>query len=142
MSTAVLEKPLTPKEQANADLRARADAFEMPKPTKGSAVLWYPHGQKSESPETGFILKIGHRNLVVMLGSGVAKETVRHIDDPKLLMGVSQRENGAWDFTDEAKLLRELNNITAAQSAKIAALQEQVSALEDLVGGGKKKKAE
>lgn len=122
---------LSPKEQAEADLRARIDAYVMPKPPKGSAVLWYPHGLKTEAPEVGFANKIGHRNLVVALIGGVFKETVRHIDDPKLTLNAAQRENGAWDFTDETKE-------RIALRSEIGTLRDKVAELEDLIVGKKK----
>jgi len=142
--TATAEMPVSPvtnvskltvKEQAEADLRTRAEAYVMPKPQKGSAVLWYPHASKTDSPEVGFVWKAGHRNIVVQLIAGTVKETVRHIDDPKLQMGTSQRENGAWDFTDKDKA-------DIKRDEKLAALEAKFTELEDLVSGGKKKKPE
>jgi hypothetical protein len=53
-------------------------------------------------------------------------DAVRHVDDPKLTLNADQRENGAWDFTDEDKQgLQQRNELTV----RVEILEAQVRSL-------------
>lgn len=76
--------------------------FVMPEVKQGMPVRWYPHGEiDGRTPEIGFVVKVGGRSIVLRTASGMQRDTVRHIDDPKLKLSVQQRENGAWDYTED-----------------------------------------
>jgi hypothetical protein len=79
--------------------------FVMPRPKRGSAVIWYPHGLPSDTSEIGFVVKVYATSIVLQLASGYTKEGVRFIEDPRLKDNVHQRENGAWDFSEETRKL-------------------------------------
>jgi len=84
--------------------------FQMPGVKIGQSVRWYRFGQRSSKSddskdrvEIAFVQSVGksNRNVVVRLATGAIKEQVRHIADPKLTKNKHQRENGAWDYTEE-----------------------------------------
>jgi len=85
-------------------------SFEMPNVKVGQAVRYYLFGQRANPPDDSsdrvqiaFVQKVGksRRNVVVRLATGDVKEQVRHIEDPKLKKNVHQRQNGAWDHTED-----------------------------------------
>lgn len=98
--------------------------FLMPRPQRGSSLIFYVHGSKGDSPEIGFVTKIGAKAIVLQLASGLVMEGVRHVDDPRLQDGISQRENGAWDFTEDARTLIDLKKRVCDLEAKLSALTD------------------
>jgi hypothetical protein len=118
MTAALLEDEV--RQQQNELVKA----FTMPKACRGQAVTWYPSGAKSSAAETAFVLEVGKRNVVLQRASGLAIASVRHIDDPKLQLSAEQRESGAWDFTDEAKQMLELQKIVKETAEKVRLLEE------------------
>jgi hypothetical protein len=102
------ETKLVTEEQLRMKAQEQIDSFKMPVPPRGQSILWYPSGLKSSKAEIGFVLRVGARNIVINLASGLARESVRHVDDPKLQTSVEQREGGAWDFTDDWKEIQAL----------------------------------
>jgi hypothetical protein len=117
----------TPVEQdIRQKLQEQIDAFTMPKPHIGQTVVWYPSAERSGRSEVAFVVKASHRNVVLRMASGLPRETVCHVDDPKLKTSADIRESGAWDFTDEGKTI-------AALKADVAALQAKVKTLEELM---------
>lgn len=112
--------------------REAAMKFVMPKPARGQAIVWYPHGVKDCNSEVAFVLQVGTRNIILSRASGVCEESVRHIDDPKLQFSAEQRESGAWDFTDHDKT-------QISHSQQIADLLARVTELETLFNEPKKK---
>jgi hypothetical protein len=117
----------TPVEQdIRQKLQEQIDAFTMPKPHIGQTVVWYPSAERSGRSEVAFVVKASHRNVVLRMASGLPRETVCHVDDPKLKTSADIRESGAWDFTDEGKTI-------AAIKADVAALQAKVKTLEELM---------
>lgn len=106
---AVSEKPEV-KQPAITDAGDPIEQYQMPKPTIGSAVVFYKYGTKVQSrdPEIGFVLKAHARAIVIRTANGDFKGEVRHLADPKLQLSEEQRENGAWDFTEEYYLIRQL----------------------------------
>lgn len=117
--TAVIDKKAPPVEAAPDPI----DTFSMPRPAIGQTVLWYPHGTPSEKPEVAIVKKLGHRNVVIGLAIGLNREAVRHVDDPKLSLSMSQRENGAWDFTDRDKQYTAILSRMEKLEAKCADLE-------------------
>lgn len=129
--TALIDKPAPVAEAPPAPI----DSFVMPKPVIGQTVLWYPNADKNGDPEVTIVRKRGHRTIVVGTALGVNREAVRHVDDPKLRQSLSQRESGAWDFTERDKQYGDIVN-------RISTLEAKYAELEDLIAGGKKKKPE
>lgn len=114
---------------AELDL-AKIEQFKMPRPTLGSAVLWYPHATLTERPTVGFVMEVGARNLTVQV-QGVVYESVRHIRDPKLQLNEHQRENGAWEFPEKSD---------DGLERRVAALEVKVNMLTDLLEADTPKK--
>ena len=85
-----------------------AKPYAMPRPLRGSSVLYYVHGTRGSDAEVGFIQRIGASAVVIQLGSGVVVDGVRHVDDPRLAQGSHHRENGAWDYTEDTKVIADL----------------------------------
>ncbi len=134
--TATLEAPVVEtisSEQADKDKRNKEIAeFVMPRPNLGQAVTWFPSGTRTNG-EMAYVLTIGRRNLVVQRASGIAMDSVRHVDDPKLSLSVEQRASGAWDFTERDKQLDKLQ-------ATVELLQARVVTLEEFINEPAKKK--
>jgi hypothetical protein len=126
--TATLEnvRPTPVEQDIRQKLQEQIDAFTMPKPHIGQTVVWYPSAERSGRSEVAFVVKASHRNVVLRMASGLPRETVCHVDDPKLKTSADIRESGAWDFTDEGKTI-------AALKADVAALQAKVKTLEELM---------
>ena len=77
------------------------DSFKMPTVELGVPVKWYKNGEIDGNPPLlAFVERATNRALVLRLSDGSKRETVRHIDDPKLRLGITQRDSGAWDYSD------------------------------------------
>lgn len=113
--------------------------YTMPRPCRGQAVTWYAHGTANGPGETGFVMEIGKRNIVLHRASGVCMDGVRHIDDPKLKLSAEQRESGAWDFTDESKRLLASEGRLASLEGELTALRERIATMEALFNEPSKK---
>jgi hypothetical protein len=126
--TATLEnvRPTPVEQDIRQKLQEQIDAFTMPKPHIGQTVVWYPSAERSGRSEVAFVVKASQRNVVLRMASGLPRETVCHVDDPKLKTSADIRESGAWDFTDEGKTI-------AALKANVEALQAKVKTLEELM---------
>jgi hypothetical protein len=126
--TATLEnvRPTPVEQDIRQKLQEQIDAFTMPKPHIGQTVVWYPSAERSGRSEVAFVVKASQRNVVLRMASGLPRETVCHVDDPKLKTSADIRESGAWDFTDERKTI-------AALKANVEALQAKVKTLEELM---------
>jgi hypothetical protein len=118
--------------QVTPEQKDAINAFEMPKPLKGQSVMWWPHGSRQEGyDEIAHVLKVNGRNVKLRLGDGRVMQATKHVNDPKLKLNESQREDGCWDFTDADRYWRdEASKLTQA----VAELTKRVTALE-----GKKK---
>lgn len=100
--------------------------FQMPKPETGMTVKIFPNGQRDERPHFGFASKVSDRSIDVKDPLGTARGGVRHVDDPILRRSEElRRQYGAWDFTDETKMLR-------SSKSQYDALEKRVKALEEL----------
>ena len=125
----------TIEEEVRQIKQAEIAAFTMPKPCLGECVTWYPDANKQLPGEIAFVLRVGHRNIVLQVASGTVRETVYHIDDPKLQISADIRESGAWGFTESHKK-------ALANEKRLEDALARLAALEELVGGGTPKKAE
>ena len=94
--------------------------FSMPQARIGLPVIWYKTGRRNrQSSEVAYILQCGARTVTVHCSGGRRMDAVRHIDDPKLDLSADQREQGAWDFSDDYKDLVEFMKITTDRLTKI-----------------------
>jgi seryl-tRNA synthetase len=93
----------------------------MPEVAVGTQVLWYRYGRRrKQDAMVGYIIQAGARTATVFLANGRRMDAVRYIDDPKLDLSADQREQGAWDFTEDYRELqkfmksirRELDELT------------------------------
>jgi hypothetical protein len=76
----------------------------------GEIFAWFPSGRSSEKPEVAYVNRINARTVSLLTATRGVKETVRHVQDPKLKGHAEQRENGAWDFSEFRKQQTELLN--------------------------------
>ena len=81
----------------------------MPKVAAGTAVIFYPTGRRDSHVTVAFLVRTSRtgRNVMLKTVDGLVYDAVRHVSDPKLEINSDHRENGAWDFTDEYKLMRD-----------------------------------
>lgn len=87
----------------NMPTQEEIDTFEMPPVLVGRIVRWYPNAQRNErTMRIAVITKVSKRTCdLTVLAGGQILDVVRHVNDPKLRLNESQREMGAWDFTEE-----------------------------------------
>lgn len=101
--------------------------FRPPEATVGTQVVWYMHGRKRKVDSLiGYIIHSGSRTATIYLCNGRRVDAVRHVSDPKLSLSPEQREQGAWDFTDEHY---EMKKFRSEVTRKLAELDKQVSRL-------------
>lgn len=104
--------------------------FEMPEIREGAAIKWYPYGTAERNALLGFVTRVKPRSIAVWTINGLRYENVRHVSDPKLKLNRDQREDGAWDYSDEFKLneefkeLREL--VKKLDARRIAAFEKTI----------------
>lgn len=109
----------------------KPEPFVPPDVKVGQDVVFLPMATRnSRIPSIG---KVIHNNgnvitlyEVTPTGGSLVRESVRHIDDPKLEMNQAQRENGAWDYTEYTK----------AEMARTEELTVYLKAIEDCLLGG------
>ena len=119
--TATLEEEIRDK------TRQEIQDFVMPRPCPGQTVTWFPSGARDGKGENANVLNSGKRNIIIMRASGLAMESVRHVDDPKLKLSAEQRASGAWDFTERDKQLDTIQAKFATLEARIATLEEFIN---------------
>lgn len=117
-----VEAPKLVEEEIRQKVQESVDSFVMPRPMRGQSVLFFRNGQKGGEAEVGFVLKVAKRNIVINLASGLAYDTVRHVDDPKLQISVEQRSGGAWDFTEDWKEIQALRKDVTSLTAQVTEL--------------------
>lgn len=98
-------------------------AFKMPQVLPGTAVFWYKNALKSSDPQIGYVLKCASRSVQLYIPrTNQIMYVCRHVDDPKLRLNSDQREDGAWDFTDE---YREIKRFREEIGARLEALEQK-----------------
>lgn len=103
----------------------KVNSFRMPKAPPGIQVLWYRNGVRDKTRvEVAYMLNAGERTASIhAMMTGRRIDSVRHVDDPKLLLSNDQRENGAWDYTDDYK---EFMNFQKQIEDRLQFLERQV----------------
>lgn len=110
--------------------QAEEQRFVPPDVKVGQDVVYYPMAvRNSRVPSIGKVMH-NNGNVVVLFevtptGGTMIRESVRHIDDPKLALNQTQRENGAWDHTESTK----------AELARYADMDEHLRAMEGCLLG-------
>lgn len=107
-------------------VQEKVQAFVMPKPARGASVVWYQSGQRGKDFEIAFVLGVSRNSIEVRLASGYAKETVRHADDPRLLLNEAQRENGAWDYTEADRAFASMQQLVEDLKERVALLEQSL----------------
>lgn len=116
--------------------RQRIQDYSMPQVPVGTPVIWYRYGRaRRQDAMIGYMIHCGARNATIFLANGRRMDAVRHVDDPKLDLNVDQREQGAWDFTQEYKDFKEFRNEVNKR------LLEMENAIAGLQSPDKQKKA-
>ena len=102
-----------------------ARTFVMPPVDPGDEVLWFPLADRNKPPHIAVVRANYHQQIEVTTRGPVGQEydSVRHVDDPKLILNTNYRKFGAWDYTDGAK----------AKMKKEKALDERLTKLEKAV---------
>ena len=102
-----------------------ARTFVMPPVDPGDEVLWFPLADRNKPPHIAVVRANYHQQIEVTTRGPVGQEydSVRHVDDPKLILNTNYRKFGAWDYTDGAK----------AKMKKEKDLDERLSKLEKAV---------
>jgi hypothetical protein len=72
------------------------------------------------------MVQCGSRTSTISLVTGRRVDAVRHVSDPKLSLNADQREQGAWDFTDEHY---ENKMFQVQMERRVKALEKQIAAL-------------
>jgi len=89
------------------DIQAELNEYVMPNAERGMPIVWYPQGIANRNGKLAFVQSAQHgRNSIDVFVAGQRVSTFSacpHISDPRLKLGVDQRENGAWDHTEEWK---------------------------------------
>ena len=82
-----------------------ARTFVMPSVDPGDEVLWFPLADRNKPPHIAVVRANYHQQIEVTTRGPVGQEydSVRHVDDPKLILNTNYRKFGAWDYTDGAK---------------------------------------
>ena len=82
-----------------------ARTFVMPPVDPGDEVLWFPLADRNKPPHIAVVRANYHQQIEVTTRGPVGQEydSVRHVDDPKLILNTNYRKFGAWDYTDGAK---------------------------------------
>jgi len=79
-------------------------SFKMPSVSVGEYVVWHDNAVVTPHPALAMVIEKFDRMVVVRMLSGTTHESVRHIDDPKLLLNNKfLTQNGAWDYTPAHK---------------------------------------
>lgn len=85
------------------------ESYAMPQATAGLPIVWYPMGMYDRTNRmVAYMVHCGNRTAVIQTSTGQRRDAVRHLSDPKLKLSDDQRENGAWDFTEEYVRGREM----------------------------------
>ena len=113
-----------------------ARTFVMPPVDPGDEVLWFPLADRNKPPHIAVVRANYHQQIEVTTRGPVGQEydSVRHVDDPKLILNTNYRKFGAWDYTDGAK----------AKMKKEKDLDERLTKLEKAVeelGGRRQSRA-
>jgi hypothetical protein len=112
-------------EQATATI----ENFTMPFATPGMPILWYPRGTYDRTTcSVAYMIHCGHRTAVLLTSTGQRRDAVRHVSDPKLSLSEDQRENGAWDFTDEYKRMKQME---ASLMSRLGAIEQRLDAIDE-----------
>lgn len=85
-------------------------AYTMPPANQGMCVTYYPpHVLDKGGTSIGFITKISRskRTVDIYVPNQGYFELARHITDPKLKLGGTHAENGAWDYSPDWKATQE-----------------------------------
>jgi hypothetical protein len=122
------EKPIDP------ELMKAINSFTMPTASPGMQVLYYRNGvQDRTRVEIAYMLHANARTATIFaLMSNRRMDAVRHVSDPKLKLSPDQRENGAWEYTEEyreriaqrSELTARLQKIETLLEAKLAVLPD------------------
>lgn len=87
-------------------MQLQTATYHMPRVSPGQQVLWYKRGFADKgSVEVAYMIHCGERTATIVSATGKRADAVRHIQDPKLKLSPEQRENGAWDFTEDYREL-------------------------------------
>lgn len=115
------EDGLTPSQRAEMEYRA-------PRPSIGEMVVFYPDGTGRGKGKPAIVEQFHARVVDLVLMGGLKRQvSVRHVSDPKLLLGAAHRENGSWDYTQTASAtmasLSELSKANAALVSRVESLE-------------------
>lgn len=116
----------TKPEPAPVQVPEEPKVWEMPKPCRGQAVVFYYRATVSErNADMAFVTSVGEKSIdVAFRGQGYSE--CMHISDPRLAENPDLRQEigGLWKYTDE-----KLEN-----DEKFVELEKRLKRLESLIG--------
>lgn len=122
MSTVVESHVEVPQEQ-----------FFPPKVNIGQQVLFYANAER-RNPSLAVVTAVGQSTIECIIGNR-GKYSVHHVDDPGLVANHNWREFGAWDITDQEKMISRVLDRLADIEKQFAALKADKARQQD---GGKR----
>lgn len=85
------------------DIAQELAHYKMPPTYIGEPIVWFRSAQRTR-PIAGFCARFhpssSNIDVLIPTESETVVESVPHISDPRLKLGVEQMENGAWDYSD------------------------------------------
>ncbi len=105
--------------------------WKMPAIGVGSSVKIFPDGVDDGKPHLAFVARVNERSIDIKSPLGTSRGGVRYIGDPCMdnTSEQNRREWGAWDYTDETKLVLDYRS----QKSRVDALEKRVKSLEELL---------
>jgi hypothetical protein len=104
--------------------------WKMPTVGVSSSIKMFPDGFDDGKPHLAFVARVHDRSIDIKSPLGTSRGGVRFIGDPCMARSEElRREYGAWDFTDEAKMVME----SKLQFAKLQSLENRIKTLEELL---------
>lgn len=114
--------------------------WKMPTVDVGDSVKVFPNGKDDGKPHLAFVARVNDRSIDIKSPLGTTRGGVRFINDPCMINNEGlQREYGAWDFTESAKMVAFVKEVFPAIQKELAderaariALEKRVKTLEEL----------
>jgi len=112
------------------DIAGELSSYKMPPTYIGEPIIWFRHGQKAR-PIAAFCARFqsASQNIDVLIPTESEQtiESVPHISDPRLKLGVEQMENGAWDYSEGKKQAVADRHALEDRLAKIESLLNSIA---------------
>lgn len=111
--------------------------WKMPRPDVGMTVKVWPYGRDDGKPHYAHVARVSDRSIDVQSPLGQARGGVRYIGDPvlKKTSEENQRNWGAWDYTEETKMVMAGNTVLAEVTEKLKEYETKFAELQGRLQG-------